>query len=496
MNSLRALRIVGLGRGDEKALEKILKLEPPAAGVISAELPGHLAHSLREAGLKLTDFEEEMPGEWAGDLPLQELAGEAARRVVEAWKKEPRAILALPGKPGRSSGLLQALRKTFVQENGFSIELFPGEEIRGEVLDHLEADMPGGDFSKGVTLVDGYQLDQVKNALPGTLVITGIHGRSMLPGIQEGLLRWYPSDHPVTFMQYDEKGNLSRVHASPLASIARADHVKGWVILHLPSPRRYSLGDMIAMMRQLRAPDGCPWDRQQDHQSLKPYLLEEAYEVLDAIEGGDPAELCEELGDLLLQVVFHSCLAREQGDFDLFDVIDGITRKIYRRHPHVFSDQKAETARQVSLNWQEIKQEEKRAKKKASGRFVMPDAFPALMKAQKVQKRAADVGFDWPDISGAFDKVQEEIEELKSAYSRGNLEHVKEEMGDLFFALVNIARFMGVDSELVLHHTVEKFKRRFQYIEEQVQHRGGDYSCFTLEELDHWWDEAKAREEK
>ena len=494
-----SLRVVGLGRGDEKALELILKLEPPAAAVICASLPGHLAHSLQETGLKLIDFEDKLSelGRLAGDFSLQETAVEAARSIVETWEKEPQAVLALPGKPERSSGLLQALRETAARNDGFSLEFHPGEDIRGELMDHLEADMPEVGFLKGVTLVDGYQLGQVTNVLPGELIITGIHGGLMLSRVRDELLRWYPLDHPVHFMHFDEKGTLSRVHASPLASLAQADPVVvGWMNLHLPLPRRYSLGDMIVMMEQLRAPDGCPWDRQQDHKSLKPYLIEEAYEVLAAIEDEDPPELCEELGDLLLQVVFHSCLAREQGDFDLWDVIDGITRKIYRRHPHVFADQKADTAHQVSLSWQAIKQEEKKEKKKESGRFVMPESFPALMKAQKVQKRAADVGFDWPDISGAFDKVQEEIEELKSAYSRGDREHVAEEMGDLFFALVNIARFMGVDSEMVLHHTVEKFKRRFQYIEEQVQDRGGDYSCFTLKELDHWWDEAKTREKK
>ena len=512
------LRVAGLGRGDRESLKGLLTMEPRVSSVLAFSPPAQLASFLTEAGIRLIALDpppEEAvrdpagaragiqagslsgsldPGCAAGRGGLKSLLREGARRVIEAWENDPRALLVLPGKPGESSGLLQALREQESLRPDFSLVIYPGEEIRGALLGFLEAQGSAEGFPRSLSLVDVFQLGRLRGEPPGDLLVTDLCGGWLFPGVQQALLAWYPPEQPLHLLQFAAGETPERVRTLPLRSLAAAQGLTGWMHLHLPPPRRYTLGEMMVMMDRLRAPGGCPWDRQQDHQTLKPYLIEEAYEVLAAIESGDAAELCEELGDLLLQVVFHSCLAREKGEFTLWEVIDGITRKIYRRHPHVFSGEQADTARQVSLNWQEIKQEEKRGKQKEAGRFAMPEEFPALMKAQKVQKRAADVGFDWPDIHGAFEKLQEEIEELKNASARGTRENVQEEMGDLFFALVNIARFLGVDAELVLHGTVEKFKRRFQYIEEQVKVRGGDYSGFSLEELDFWWEEAKDRE--
>ncbi len=496
------LRVVGLGRGDLQALERLQQENLDFPVVISPSPPQFLAGYLEEKGKYLVDLADGFCKS-AGRLSVEAWKEELARFIVEKWKNEPRTVLALPGKPEHGGGLLQALRREAALDADFSLEIVPGEDIRTELIIFLEEELETT-FSGSVTLVDAWQLAQVKNELPGELVVTGVCSAQQLPGIRDWLLRWYPSNQPVHVLQFGDEGVLSRVDTSSLDALGQKDQFRGWFHLHLPPSGRHLLGDMIFMMEQLRAPDGCPWDRKQDHKSLQPYLVEEAYEVIAAIQEGDSVELCEELGDLLLQVVFHSCLAWEQGDFSLGDVVDGITRKIYRRHPHVFSGKEFHTVRDISQSWQEIKEEEKKEKQesrqgqkekqKDQGRFSMPREFPALIKAQKVQKRAADVGFDWPDISGALDKLQEELEELKGAYSGGNLKKIEEEMGDLFFALVNVARFMGVDAELVLNQTVEKFKWRFQYIEEQVQLRGGDYNCFTLEELDCWWDEAKTRE--
>ncbi len=504
------LRVAGLGRGNREVLKGLLAMEPRVTTVLAFSPPAQLESFLLEAGIRLIALDAPPgeltrdpvetragglgPGCAAGPENLEALVREGVRRVIDAWESDPRALLVLPGKPGESSGLLQALREQESCRPGFSLEVYSGEEIRGPLLGFLEAQESAEGFPRSLSLVDVFQLGRLRGEPPGDLLVTDLCGGWLFPGVQQALLAWYPPEQPLHLLQFAAGETPERVRTLALRSLAAADQLTGWMHLHLPPPRRYTLEEMMVMMDRLRAPGGCPWDRQQDHQTLKPYLIEEAYEVVAAIESGNAAELCEELGDLLLQVVFHSCLAREKGEFTLWEVIDGITRKIYRRHPHVFSGEQADTARQVSLNWQEIKQEEKRGKQKETGRFAMPEEFPALMKAQKVQKRAADVGFDWPDIHGAFAKLQEEIEELKNASARGTRENVQEEMGDLFFALVNIARFLGVDAELVLHGTVEKFKRRFQYIEEQVKIRGGDYSGFSLEELDFWWEEAKGRE--
>jgi tetrapyrrole methylase family protein/MazG family protein len=250
---------------------------------------------------------------------------------------------------------------------------------------------------------------------------------------------------------------------------------------------------MAAMMAELRSPAGCPWDRQQDHRSLRPYLLEETYEVLEAIDSGVAADLCEELGDLLLQVVFHSELAREKGEFSFWEVVDGITRKIYRRHPHVFRQEKATDARAVSQRWQEIKLREKEQGGKSTHRFDLPPTLPALMKAQKIQKKAAAVGFDWPHVDGALAKVGEELRELEAERAAGNREKIEEEFGDLLFAMVNVARFLGVDAEQSLAAAIRKFTSRFAYIEEKVKASGKDFKAFSLADLDYFWEEAKSR---
>lgn len=363
----------------------------------------------------------------------------------------------------------------------------------GYILDFLEREM-GVDFSRGVSFYDARSLEELREPLRSHLIITNPSSSELLANIKRHLLRYYPPEHKVNILQLEGGDFLSLLKVQPLEKIDEASFSNGGAIFHLAPSPYYTLGDLACLMKQLRSPEGCPWDRQQDHLSLRAYVLEEAYEVVGAINSGEPRELCEELGDLLLQVIFHSQLAWEQRDFSLWQVIDGITTKIYRRHPHVFQNDSVSSAAEVRLKWQEIKQQEKGRDK--GGLLAIPKELPALMKAQKLQKRAADVGFDWPDLSGAVEKLHEELKELLEACDTGCRRKIEEETGDLFFALVNMARFLGVEAEVALQSTVDKFIRRFKYIEEQVQLRGGDYSAFSLEELDHWWEEAKKQERR
>ncbi len=240
-------------------------------------------------------------------------------------------------------------------------------------------------------------------------------------------------------------------------------------------------------MEQLRK--NCPWDRRQTHYSLRPYMLEEAYEAIAAIESGDPDLLKEELGDVLLQVVFHSQLAREQGRFNLNDVINEVSAKLIRRHPHVFGKERYQTVSQVMQSWQQIKAAEKKKDTKRS--FGVDVGLPALTRAAKIQKRAAEKGFDWPDLTGAMDKLKEELSELENAYRQGAQGNIEEELGDVLFAAVNVARFLKVDPELALEKSLRKFLARFTYVEQQVKLSGQSFDKFTLEELDRWWEESK-----
>jgi len=245
---------------------------------------------------------------------------------------------------------------------------------------------------------------------------------------------------------------------------------------------------LVEVMKRLRSEHGCPWDREQNHETLKPYLLEEAYEVLNAIDSKDDTHLMEELGDLLLQIVFHAQLAAEEGRFTIDDVARSIVNKLVRRHPHVFSDVKVKNAQEVLKNWEQIKKDEG----KKSVLDGIPEHLPALLKARRVQEKAKRVGFDWDSVDGVVEKLVEEIKELIEAVGKGKVQDAEEEFGDILFSLVNISRFLGIDAEDSLRKTINKFMKRFYYIEEKVKKKGnkplGDN---TLKELDGLWEEAK-----
>lgn len=243
--------------------------------------------------------------------------------------------------------------------------------------------------------------------------------------------------------------------------------------------------ELVQVMDRLLGPGGCPWDREQTHQSLARYLIEECYEVIDAIQSGDMDHLREELGDLLLQVVFHSALAARTGSFNLAQVAQTVSEKMIHRHPHVFSDLSLKTSAEVLNIWEGLKKEEGKQTILAG----VPAMLPALMRAHKIQDKAARIGFDWPTAAGALDKFQEEMEEMNRATTA---EELTEEMGDVLFALVNVARLKNIEPEGALQAANDKFVRRFNYIEQKVLNQGKDLEKMTLEAMNTLWEEAKA----
>lgn len=263
-----------------------------------------------------------------------------------------------------------------------------------------------------------------------------------------------------------------------------------------------SFNELVAVMQRLRAPGGCPWDHEQTYASLSQYLLEEAYETFDAIQEadatGDTTNLREELGDLLLQVVFHSTIGTERGDFTIDDVSAGVTQKLILRHPHVFGDKKLARAQDVLDNWDQLKADERAASGKAervreSILDEVPVHFPGLLEALKVTKKAAKVGFDWENQEQIFAKIDEETAELRSAINSGDTENIAEEVGDLLFAVVNLARHLDVEPETALKKTNRKFRARFKFIEEQLKLEGKTLEDSNLEEMDALWNKAKAK---
>lgn len=254
---------------------------------------------------------------------------------------------------------------------------------------------------------------------------------------------------------------------------------------------KYGAYDLVEIMRILRAPGGCPWDREQDHQSIKKNFIEETYEVVEAINKDDKELMREELGDVMMQVVFHAQIETEQGGFTFDDVCDEVCKKLILRHPHIFADESAETSDDVLVKWDEIKNKSKKRTTQTSVMQSVPRELPALMRAEKVQKKAKKVGFDWDDISGALDKLAEETAELKEAIDSGDKASITDEFGDLLFASVNVARFLDTDPEEALTHATDKFISRFEKVEMYAKERGIDMKSSTLEELDALWDEAK-----
>ena len=324
---------------------------------------------------------------------------------------------------------------------------------------------------------------------PGPL--PGRHGATGRDPV-EVLRRLYPADHLVGRFGSPEGTTIGALTTDDLGTPLYLAPVE-------PVANHASPWGMPWISDRLRAPDGCPWDREQTHQSLRGHLLEEAYEVYDALEAGATPELAGELGDLLLQVVLHAQLAAEQGVFDMTDVWAAIASKIVRRHPHVFGESEARTASDVNRQWERIKQGERAAAAEADGGEApaksaldgISRSLPAIAASQEMQERAAHLGYDWPSIDGVLDKVREEVGELVEAETD---EHRAEELGDLLFVLVNVGRKTGVEVESALRAANDKFRRRFRHVELDAASRGTALRDMTFEELDALWDAAKATE--
>jgi MazG family protein len=261
----------------------------------------------------------------------------------------------------------------------------------------------------------------------------------------------------------------------------------------MPAMPKRSFDELVALMTRLRGPEGCPWDRKQTLASLKPFIVEEAYEVVEAIDRNERAALAEELGDFLLQVVFVAEITREEGSFDIYDVITNIHDKLVRRHPHVFGNVEAKDAEQVLVNWEKLKNEERKAENKSVLAGV-PQSLPALLKASRLTEKAARVGFDWRRAEDVFAKIDEEVEELREAVEEKEQQKIHDEIGDLLFSIANIARKLDVNAEEALQSANRKFSRRFEAMERTVRTDGRNLDQLTLEQMDTLWDQAKVAE--
>lgn len=305
----------------------------------------------------------------------------------------------------------------------------------------------------------------------------------------------YPLTHGVRLV-YRVGSSDWKVENDTVGKLGRDSQLKFPAIIFIPPlPAEFSFETFQQVIARLRAPDGCPWDREQTHLSLRPNLLEEAYEALEAVEREDPKDMTEEFGDLLLQIVLHAQIAYEAGEFSMADVLEGINHKIIHRHPHVFKDTPREGVEGVLKNWEKLKEAERKGKGVDEEKGILdgaPKSQPALSLAQEYQDRAARVGFDWPSIEPVLQKVHEELGEVEAAR---NVEELTHELGDLLFAVVNLVRWHKVDAESALREMNRRFSRRFKHIEKQAKKTGRSLSDMSLEEMDRFWEEAKSLEE-
>jgi len=414
---------------------------------------------------------------------FEEVYRSITKKLLLSAQNKKTICYAVPGHPSVGEATVDRLRR-IAPKLGLKVEIVAGLSFLEPVMNLLKIDL-----LDGVTVYDALVIDNLKEPCRTHFILAQVYNRVIASRVKLKLLDLYPAHYPVTIIT---AAGMPREETKTfhLSDIDRQDSFNHYTTLYLHPFKASGMGELIDIMAKLRAPDGCPWDRQQTHLSLRQYLVEEAYEVVAAIDEGCDAELMEELGDLLLQVVFHCQIAREESRFDLSGVIKAICSKLIRRHPHVFGTEKAANASDVKVLWEQIKTEERNSEKKAEI-IAVDHALPALLKAYKLQKRAAALGFDWPTVKGPLDKAFEELNELTEAWNNNDRAAVEEELGDYLFTLVNIARFLKVNPEMALGKAIDKFVERFAYIMEQVVKSGKNINEFSLEDLDSWWNEAK-----
>lgn len=321
-----------------------------------------------------------------------------------------------------------------------------------------------------------------------SLAVTELDSPYLAAEVFSALSRFYPPEQPCFLVHMGQRHELC---LQELPGFAQFDY-STTLVIDAPTFQQkacYDFSDFCAVIARLRAPNGCPWDREQTHDTLKACLVEECYEVLEAIDDNDEFALADELGDVLLQVVMHAAIAGEHGQFDMLDVSDGVARKMIRRHPHIFAGAQAKTSGEVLKNWDEIKRAEKAQKSVGESLLDVPKNLPALLRAEKLQKKAAHIGFDWPDAAGALEKVQEELAELSDALvGQGD---APEEAGDLLFSAVNLLRKLGMDAESALNAACRKFISRIQKMETYAKQAGKKLEELPPGEQDRLWDRAK-----
>lgn len=481
-----SIEILGLGAGDLNQLpfgvyKKLIK----ATHVYLRTKEHPVVAELVQEGLSYSSFDSVYEKHDQFEAVYQEIVENLLQKA-----KTEQVIYAVPGHPLVAERTVQLLLE-YGPNEGVDIVIGGGQSFVDALFQSLKIDPV-----EGFQLLDGTSLHSNQLQIDQHMFISQVYDQFVASNIKLTLMERLPDDYEVVIVRAAGSSN-ERIERVALYELDRKVTLDNLTSVYVPPVtdeqimlKNFSkLREIIAV---LRGPNGCPWDKEQTHESLKKYLIEETYEVIEAIDSDDIDHLIEELGDVLLQVMLHAQIGEDEGYFAIEDVIEVLSEKMIRRHPHVFGDREVEDSSEVLRNWQEIKKQEK-GETEASLLDGISKSVPNLLRAYEIQKKAAKVGFDWQEITPALEKVKEELEEFENEIKTESLLNAKKEFGDILFAFVNVARFLDIHPEEALFETNEKFIRRFKFIEEKVKNSTKPIEDHSLEELDRFWDEAKSK---
>ncbi len=486
---MKTLTIIGLGAGDFDQLQMGVYRKLKAAKKLYVRTIDHpVLEELAAEGVKFESFDKVYEKHDA----FQPVYAEIANALIEAAAVED-IMYAVPGHPLVAEQTVQLLIAA-ADEGKIKLVIEGGQSFLDPIFGALKIDP-----IEGFQLLDGTSFSMHDINMRQHILIAQVYDTFSASEVKLTLMEKYDDEYPVTVVTAAGSAQ-EQIVTVPLYELDQSVEVNNLTTVYVPpvKSQEEALKDWTTfrqIIATLRGPNGCPWDQKQTHESLKKYLLEEAHEYLAAIDAEDDFAMIEELGDVLLQVFLHAQIGEDEGYFTLEDVLASISEKMIRRHPHVFGDVAVEDADDVVANWEAIKAEEKGT----SDKPLLDEEYrasSALQTAYNYQKRAAKVGFDWPDVDGAWDKFDEEWQEFRQEVTKGSNASRLDEFGDVLFTLVNLARFYKLSPEEAMLHANEKFARRFGYVEEQVKISGKSFSDFTLEQLDAFWNEAKRLEKE
>lgn len=477
--------VVGLGPGDMGSISLAAFAEMKKAEHLFLRTEKHpTVDFLRSEGIEF----EALDRYYDSGESFDQVYKEIANYVIEKAREYGTVTYGVPGHPFVAEKTVELIKKA--EDDGLEIEVIGAVSFIDAVITSLNIDPV-----TGLKIIDGLSMDKQKpDPLCGN-VVTQVYDRMVASEVKLHLMEIYKDEYEIFVLKAAGVPGLERIEKMPLYELDRLDWVDYLTSLYLPPAGPgdvyKSFSDLVSIMENLRGPGGCPWDQEQTRKSLRPYLLEEACEVLEAIDEDDIDLLVEELGDLLLQVVFHAQIGKEDGEFELKDITDGIVNKLVIRHPHVFGDVKVTNESGALKSWEKSKREQKGINNYTEMLLAIPKTLPELMRSYKVQQKAALSGFDWETVEGPLEKLEEELKEFISAVKNEKTLEIEGEAGDLIFSMVNVCRFYKVQPELALKATTEKFIKRFAYIEQKALQIGKNLDKMSLKEMDVLWEEAK-----